>query len=176
MDAAVSHVRPWTVAALLSLAVLAAGGAAGLILLDAPGPAGVAVGIAAVALAAGGNLAARAGAPRLRLVASTSERAADAAVLGALAWVLLPGSPRAGAAAVTALSAAFVAAYLRVKGTGLGFRMAAWPPFQPLRLAAVALALLTPLVEAGLWGAAAVGVVEAGGQTARVAGQEEPTP
>lgn len=174
MEATGTPPRPGAVVALLVLAVLAAGAAGGLILADLQVPAGVAVVVSAATLGTASRLVRGRVTPRLRFALSVSVRVVEAVVLGSLAWALLPGSPRAGVAAVAALSAAAVAAYLRVKGAGLGFRTEEWAAFQPLRMAAVALALLTPLGEAALWAAAVIGVTEAAGHTVRLAGQGEP--
>lgn len=168
-------VRPGTLLAVLLLSVLLAVAAAILILAGAPVPAGILVAVAAVPVAVAGPVALRAGRPRLRFAASVMDRVVDAAILGALAWALLPGAPGAALAAVAALSAAFLAAYLRVKGAGLGFEMAAWPAAQPLRMAAVAVALLTPIRDPALWGAAAVGVAEAVLRSVRLAAQGDRT-
>jgi hypothetical protein len=174
MEATGPPARSGAVLALLSLALLAAAAAATLILAERDVPAGVAVVVAGTALATASQLVRGRLAPRRRFSISVSARLVDAGILGTLAWALLPGSPRAAAAAVTALSAAAVAAYLRVKGAGLGFRTRELTAVQPIRLAAVAVALLTPAGEAALWAAAAVGIAEAAGQAVGLAAQGEP--
>jgi len=155
-----------------TLAVLAAGAAAWLVAAGERTGAGVAVLVAGAGLAMGGRFRSGGAGPRASFGGSLLGRAVETAPLAALAWTLLPS--RAGVAAVVALAASFVASYVHVKGTGLGFSAPEHPALLPLRMGAVAAGLLTGWVEAGLWASAAVSAVGAAMAVAAVAGQEEP--
>lgn len=159
---------------LLAVAVIAAGIAAFLVLERIERGAAAAVAACSVALALGGLLAAEKGSARSAIAMSITGRVADGAIFGPLAWVLLADSVRAGAAALVALSTSYVASYLRVKAAGLGFRMREALFVQPIGMVALAAGLLTGGVEAGLWAAAAVGLLAAVGAVAEVSRQEEP--
>jgi hypothetical protein len=147
------RVRPGATFLLLALALAGAGIAVALVLTGEGRGAG-----AAVALAGGALVAARGSvgeAHRLALLLAVAERAAEAVVLGAIAWVALPGASRIGAAAITALGASYVATYLRVRSEGLGFRLSVPAPLQAVPLFLVALGLVADQVEVALWASAA---------------------
>lgn len=156
--------RPGAVLTILAVAALAAAAAAILAISGEDIFAGVAVATSGTALVLGDLRARKRHLPRLVFASSIVERAIDGAVFGALAWALMPAAPRAGAAALAALSTSYVATYIRVKATGLGFDVQEPLLMQPLRMASVAIGLLAGGVEAGLWGAVAVG---AAGMVAR---------
>jgi hypothetical protein len=166
--------RPGAVLSTLAVAIAAAGAAVFLIAWDEHFGAGLAVAVSGSALALGDLRAREERAAKLSLSSSVAERMVDGAVFGALAWVLLPGSTRAGAAALVALSASYVASYVRAKAVGLGFEMEEPLLAQPLRLAAVALGLITGGVEAGLWAAAGVSLVAALSRGVEVAEKRVP--
>lgn len=155
-----------------ALATVAAGAAAWLVALGERVGAGAALALAGIALLWAARVPGVRRAPRTSFASSLAERAAETAPLAALAWTLLPS--RAGIAAVVALAAAFVSSYLQVKGIGLGFSTSERPALLPLRMASVALGLLTGWVEAGLWVSGAIAVAAAAAASAEVAGQEEP--
>jgi undecaprenyl pyrophosphate phosphatase UppP len=147
------RVRPGAFFLFLALALAGAGIAAALVLTGEGRGAG-----AAVALAGGALLAARGSAGeahRLVLLQAVAQRAAEAVVLGAIAWVALPGASRIAAAAITALGASYLATYLRVRAEGLGFRVSVPAPLQAVALFLVALGLVADQVEAALWAVAA---------------------
>jgi len=164
--------RPSAVWTILVGGALAATSAATFAVLDELALAGAATGIAALTLLVAGWSARQMGAPRVRFVGSLLERAVDAAILGSLAWALLPTRP--GVAALVALSGSYVAAYVRVKGEGLGFEVRAWALAWPLAMAALTVGLVAGAVEAGLWGAAAISIAAALARSLEVRGQGEP--
>lgn len=169
-----TRARPAVVLVSLILAVAAAAVAAWAIVVGERGIAGVAAAAAGAGLLTADLSIRRSPVPRATFAGSLAERAVDAAILGALAWALLPDEPRAGVAAVVALSAACVATYVGAKATGLGFRVREPAVVQPLRIAPVAVGLLAGVVEAGLWASAAVSIAATVAGTVQVAGQEEP--
>jgi hypothetical protein len=174
MEATRSPARPGVVLALLAFLAFAAIGAAVFVLQGLVVPAGSLVLAVAVALLAAEMWTPRLDAPRLAFAAAVCERIADAAVLGALAWRVLPASPRAGLAALAALSLGYLAAYLRVKATGLGFVLGGGPVLGAARLLAVGAALLGGVVEAGLWVAAGLAGVAGVRRAVEVAVAGEP--
>jgi hypothetical protein len=162
---------PW----LVILALVAASGAAVLVIVGRPLEAGIAVAICGGALTAGTIGGGWASIPRYRFSHAVGERLSDAVILGAVAWSSVEERPVASAAALAALSAAYLEAYVRAKAVGLGFRM--WGPSldRYVHFLLVALGLVvTSLLQAALWFAAAfalLGVVRLAFQAAR----EEPS-
>lgn len=159
MNRAASLPRPDTtplgLMALLALAVVAAGGAAWLVIDGRPVPAGLATLGAAMALVLVGYRARRMGVPRVLFTDSVAERTTDAAVLGGVAWAAMPGAPRVAAAALTALGMAYLASYLKARATGLGWELRESVIDRGVRMGAVSAGLLSGFVEAGLWISAA---------------------
>jgi len=166
------HPRPSAVWAILVGAVLAAASASIFALLGELALAGAATGIATLALVVAGWSARQLGDERVSFAGSLIERAVDAAILGSLAWALLPARP--GVAALVALSGSYVAAYVRVKAAGLGFEADAWGLAWPLAMAVLTVGLMAGAAEAGLWGAAAISIAAALARSLEVAGQREP--
>lgn len=160
----------WTI---LAGAVLAAASAATFGLLDRLSLAGGATGIAALAVVVAGWSGRETRRPRVGFAVSMLERAVDAAILGALAWSLLPS--RAGVAALVALAASYVAAYVQVKAEGLGLDARAWALAWPAAMAVLAAGLAAGVPEAGLWGAAAISIAAALARSVRVARRREPS-
>lgn len=167
------HPRPSAVWTILVGAVLAAASASIFALLGELALAGAAIGIATLALLVAGWSARQLGDQRVSFAGSLIERAVDAAILGSLAWALLPA--RLGVAALVALSGSYVAAYVRVKAAGLGFEVHAWALAWPLAMAALTVGLVAGAVEAGLWGAAAISIAAALARSLEVARQREPS-
>lgn len=166
--------RPSAVWMILVGAVLAAASAVVFALQDELTLVGAATGTATLGVIVVRWSAAQMARPRATFVGSLLERAVDAAILGSLAWALLPRDPRAGVAALVALSGSFVAAYVRVKAAGLGFEVGAWPLAWPVAMAVLTLALLLGVVEAGLWAAAAISIAAAVTRSLEVARLQEP--
>jgi hypothetical protein len=104
-----------------------------------------------------------------------AERLSDAVILGAVAWASIEDRPVVSAAALAALSAAYLEAYVRAKALGLGFRMGRPSLDRYVHFLLVALGLVvTSVLQAALWLAAAfalLGVVRLTFQVAR----EEPS-
>ncbi|HEV8682186.1 MAG TPA: hypothetical protein VGS09_05330 [Actinomycetota bacterium] len=130
-----------------------------------------------VALAGGALVAATAwagGSPRLLLLHAIAERFAEAVVLGAIAWVALPGEPRIAAAAITGLGASYLAVYLRVRSQGLGFRVNVPALFEAAPLFLVALGLLAGQVEVSLWAVALLSAAVLALEIVELGRQREP--
>ena len=164
--------RPPAVWTILVGAVLAAAAASIFALLEELALAGAATGIATLALVVAGWAARQLGDQRVSFLGSLIERAADAAILGSLAWALLPA--RVGVAALVAVSGSYVAEYVRVKAAGLGFEVRAWRLAWPLSMAVLTVGLMAGAAEAGLWGAAAISIAAALARSLEVAGRREP--
>jgi len=117
----------WTLRLSIAAAMAMAIAAAWLILSDHPGPAGLAVLlggaglITAASVVVGTNGDTRAGA----FAVSIAGRAFDGLVLGSIVWETREIDPAASAAALAALGASFLAAYVRSRGRALGFPVAA---------------------------------------------------
>lgn len=169
------RIRPATVLTLHLSAVAVAAVAAFLILDDRSTVAGVAALISGTALVTAGIALTDLDAPRLTFVDAAAERAVDAALFAALAWALLPEEPRAGVAAIVAVSASYVASYVRARATSLGFVLGRAGAARVLRLLAVIVGLLAGEVEGGLWAAAAVALWVAVARSLAVRRMEEPT-
>jgi hypothetical protein len=107
---------PWV--ALLGL--LAAGGASALVLAGQPLPAGVLTVAAGTAFVVASLRAVH---PRARFTEAVTERIGDAVILGAMAWVSVNEDAWIAGSALAALATAYLAAYLRAKAVGLGFRV-----------------------------------------------------
>lgn len=167
--------RPRPTATVSSVAVAsAAGGAATyLVVAGALRLAGVLAAAAGAAFVAADRLGAAEGPGRAGFAGAVAERVVDAALLGALTWEVLPGEPRAGAAALLALSASYLSSYVATKAEGLGFAVEPSPGARPLRALALSLGLVTGGVEAGLWAASAVSLTEAAAGWLDVAAGEE---
>lgn len=167
---------------LLAVAVAAAALGAGLVLAGNARAAAAAAAAAGASLTWAGLRAARSGRRRLLLLDALAERLVDAALLGAVAWASLPGEPRVAGAAVAAFGGAYLAAYVRARGTALGFRLdaeigrrvdpALW--FRALRPQLLAAGLLLGRVEAALWVTVAISAALVARTAAAVARQGEP--
>lgn len=166
--------RRAAVIALLLAALAATLAGAGLILGQRERLGGAGAAAALVLMVVAGRAVRRGAWPRLLFVDSAVERLGDAALLAAVAWAHLPGEPRVGAAALTALVASYLASYLRARSVGLGFDLEESTVDRAVLLGALALGLLTGAVEAGLWVSAAWSLVVIGRRTAEVASQGEP--
>jgi hypothetical protein len=104
---------------LIALAAAAAGAAAALVLTERPTLAGAAVVVAGAALVYADLHVSG----RQRFAHALVERAVDGVILGAVAWEYVESETFVSAGALAALGFAYLAAYLRAKGRGLGFRV-----------------------------------------------------
>jgi hypothetical protein len=121
-------------------------------------PAGLAVIAAALAGAAAVRMADRSGAPRAAFAAEAAERLQDAGTLVPLVWVAQGVDPRTALAALIVLGTGAVASYERARGRGLGYPLARWFVYRPVRTALLGLGLLVDAVEPALWAMAAMDV------------------
>jgi hypothetical protein len=142
-------VRPGAFLLLLAVALAGAGSAAALVIVGEERGAGVTVAVAGGALLGAARRADRS--PRFLLLEGVTERAVEAAVLGAIAWAALPDDSRLGAAAITALGASYTAAYFRVRAMGLGFRIGDAGVLRTAPPLMVAVGLVAGVVEISLW-------------------------
>jgi len=159
---------PWV--ALLGL--LAAAGAAALVLAGQPLPAGVLTVAAGTAFVVASL---RASHPRARFTEAVTERIGDAAILGAVAWVSVNEDAWVAGSALAALATAYLAAYVRAKAVGLGFRVE--EPIADLGIRFVVLGVGVtqggPVLLGALWLAAVVSAVSFVRGASRVARQPE---
>lgn len=99
-----------------------AAGAAWLVVARDPRAAGVAAGASGALLLLGGHRANHgAGGPTDRMLDDLLDRAWDASVLAAIAWVAKDDRSAVAVAAIAALSLSFVAGYVRARGAALGY-------------------------------------------------------
>jgi hypothetical protein len=163
---------PWLTA--LALAIAAA--VAALVLTGRWVEGGIATALCGAALAAGAVAVTARANPRHAFVHAVAERVCHAVILGAVAWASVREQPLVSAAAVAALSMAYLEAYVRAKAAGLGFGMG--PPsvdrYVSLLLVAVGL-LVTPTLQAALWLAAGIALLGVARLTFQVSRQEEPS-
>lgn len=160
------------VLAVLGMVMVAAGGAAAFLIRGFEPEAGALVAAVGALLVIAGLLARRSGTPRSRFADSSIERLAEGVVLGAIAWERLPLEPRTAAAALVALGSGTVAAYLRSRATALGFHLEESVVDRGVRIAVIAVGLLSGLLEGGLWAAAGWSIVTATTRAFDVAGQQ----
>lgn len=144
---------------LIAAAAVLAGLAAALVVLDQQTPAGLGVAGAGALLILAGIRAREAKSARLAFADASLERAVDAVILGAVAWAEIDLRPVVSAAALVALGASYLAAYLRAKSSGLGFPLGDSLIVRSVRWTIVALGLVFPsLLQLALWVSAAVSV------------------
>jgi hypothetical protein len=99
-----------------------AAGAAWLVVAREPRLAGWVAGASGALLLIGGHRANHgAGGPTDRILDDLLDRAWDASVLTAIAWVTRDDRSRVAVAAIAALSLSFVAGYIRARGAALGY-------------------------------------------------------
>ncbi|HEX2031540.1 MAG TPA: hypothetical protein VHL78_09085 [Actinomycetota bacterium] len=153
------RVRAAAILSLIAAAAVLAALAAALILVGRETPAGVGVAGAGALLILAGIRAREAKSARLAFADASLERAVDAVILGAVAWAEIGARPLVSAAALVALGASYLAAYLRAKSSGLGFPLGDSLIVRSVRWTIVALGLVFPsLLQLALWVSAAVSV------------------
>jgi hypothetical protein len=152
-------------------AVLAAV-AGGLILRGDRVAAGYAAAASGAAVVAGGMLWHRWRNPLDRILDSTADRLFDALVLSAIAWRTRQGDPGLSAAALVALGAGFLGAYIRAKGEALGYQVEESMVTRGLRYGLVAAGLISGRVEGTVYAAGAVAAIAALVRTTQVAKEE----
>ena len=111
--------------------------------------------VAGVLLVVAGVLAPRTGDLRARMLLSFVDRGFDGAILAAVAWVARVSDPQAAGGALFALTAGFLAAYVRARGAALGYLVEEGAGTRAIRCGLIALALLAGLEG---WALFAVGI------------------
>jgi hypothetical protein len=165
--------RPSVGLLLLALILLAAAAAAVLVLTERWVLASVATAVTAGAATVTGRRAKYTGDRRLTFADSAAERVADAAILGAVAWVTVD-EPLVSAGALAALVLGYLAAYVRAKATGLGFTLQESLIARVTRVGLIVLGLLlVDVLGAALWAASAVSLVSVLRESVEVARQRE---
>jgi hypothetical protein len=167
--------RPAVGYSLLALIVVAAATAAALVLTERWAAAGVATAVAATAVTVTGRRAKYTGDRRLTFADSAAERAADAVVLGAVAWATIDDEPVLAGAALVALVLGYLATYLRAKATGLGFPIEESLIARAIRVALIVLGLVTVSgLGAALWAASTVSLFSIVRESVEVGRRREP--
>ncbi|MEW6060210.1 MAG: hypothetical protein AB1551_08770 [Actinomycetota bacterium] len=132
----------------------------------------------ALALAAGalllvaGGLARRSGVIPDHLLDSFADRAFDGCVLGAIAWAARGQDRSVMAAGVISLCASFLAAYIRARGTSLGYRVEESLVLRGIRYGLVSAGLLAGWLEQTLWALAVLMLLTLGVRASQVAKEE----
>ena len=149
--------RPAVGYTLLALILAAAGAAAALILGGWFPLGGLATAVCAGAVIVSGRRAKYTGERRIAFADSAAERAADAVILGAVAWATVEETPAAAVAALAALVLGYLAQYIRAKASGLGFPIEESLIARTLRVVLIVVGLAwTPALGIGLWLASGV--------------------
>jgi hypothetical protein len=149
--------RPGVGYMLLALILVAAGTAAALILAGWFPLGGLATAVCAGAVIASGRRAKYTGERRIAFADSAAERAADAVILGSVAWATVRETPAAAIAALAALVLGYLAQYIRAKASGLGFPIEESLMARTLRVVLIVVGLAwTPALGLALWLASGV--------------------
>lgn len=155
-DARAQHRARAVVATLCVVAALLVGLAAWAILADRLEEGGAAALIAGALLVLAGVVASRSKDVRSRLVVSFGDRLFDGGVLAAAAWALRIEEPVAAVGALLALAAGFLAAYVRARGSALGYLVEESAATRAIRVGLISVALLAgwagwALFAVGAW-------------------------
>jgi CDP-diacylglycerol--glycerol-3-phosphate 3-phosphatidyltransferase len=105
---------------------------------------------------------------------SVADRISDAAILGAVLW-LVRDDPLLFAVGVTALASALVTSYIRAKAESLGWNATVGIVERPERAIVIVLALFFGALPLGLWLLAVGGLVTIGQRLRAVVEQARPT-
>lgn len=150
-----TRARAWTtVAALCAVAAVCIGVATWAILDGRPQAGGTAALAAGMLLVVAGILASRSRDPRARMLVSFTDRAFDGCILAAIAWVERSSEPAASAGALMALAAGFLAAYVRARGSALGYLVEEGAGTRAVRVGLISVALLAGWTDWALFGVA----------------------
>ncbi len=128
------------VACVAAVATIAAAAAA--ILAGEPRLGGWAALLSAVLIVGASSLASRWGGRREAVEIALVDRLFDGAILAALAWASRSSAPEASAGALLALATGFLAAYVRARGTALGYPIEDSPATRAIRCGAISIALI----------------------------------
>ncbi|MEX0756139.1 MAG: hypothetical protein WEA54_05590 [Actinomycetota bacterium] len=134
---------------------------------------GVLVGASGLGLIGAGILARRS-ATRLDLVLdSLADRTFDATVLASIAWATRGAEPATSLGALVAMAAGFLGAYVRAKGTSLGYGVVESPRTRGLRYGLITAGLLVDgWVRWTVWAAAGVSILATLVRSSQVAKEE----
>ena len=147
--------RAWAVVAALCAVAGLGIGEAGWAILDGKARAG---GVAALAagtiLVVAGVFASRAPDPRPRMLVSFTDRAFDGVILASIAWVERVSEPSAAAGALMALTAGFLAAYVRARGSALGYLVEEGAGTRAVRVGLISVSLIAGWTHWALFGVA----------------------
>ncbi len=157
--------------AVVAGAVLTTGLATWAVLAHRPVLAGTLVLLTGVLLTASGAVARRRGGVD-RLLDAFADRAFDACVLGAVAWVARTDDRSAAAAVLVALGASFLSSYVRARGASLGYDVEEGVSPRAVRFGLVGLALLLGGSAGALWALAAFTVLVAAVRASQVPKEE----
>lgn len=135
---------------LFAAAAIAVGSATWLVLDRRLEAGGAATAAAGVVLVAGAVAARRGGRSRERMLDSFADRAFDGFVFASIAWATRRADPGAAAAALVALGAGFLAAYVRARGESLRYQVEESVVTRGIRYAVVSVGLLTGWLTAAL--------------------------
>ena len=167
--------RPAVGYSLLALILAAAGVAAALILSGRFAWGALATAVCAGAVVVSGRRGKYTGERRIAFADSAAERAADAVILGAVAWATVDTEPVAAIGALAALVLGYLAQYMRAKASGLGFDVQESLQARTVRVAPIVAGLsFTPALGAALWLASGVSLFSVAREWAEVARQREP--
>lgn len=153
-DARTQHRTRAVVAALSAVAAAFVVLSAWAILVDRLVAGGAAALAAGALLVPAGVLAARAKDVRARLLVSFVDRAFDGLILASAAWAFRAEQPAAAVGALLALAAGFLAAYVRARGSALGYLIEESPGTRAVRVCLISVALLAGWTEWALFAVA----------------------
>jgi hypothetical protein len=156
---------------LLAAAAASIGAATWFVLERRFGAGGAATSAAAVLLVAGA-VSVRGRRVSARILDSFADRAFDGCVFASIAWVTRRAEPAAAAAALLALGAGFLAAYVRARGESLHYRVEESLVTRAIRYGAVSVGLLGGWLTASLSAVAAFTVLAALVRVSQVAKEE----
>jgi hypothetical protein len=139
---------------LCATAAVAVGVATWAILDGRPRAGGVAALVAGGVLVAAGLVASRSRDPRAHMLVSFTDRAFDGCILASIAWVERSAEPAAAAGALMALAAGFLAAYVRARGSALGYLVEESAGTRAVRVGLISVALLAGWTHWALFGVA----------------------
>jgi hypothetical protein len=157
---------------LIAGGILAAA-AAWLVIARAPHPAALAAGGSGLLLLVGGHRANHgAGGPTDRMLDELLDRAWDACLFGAVAWVAREPAPRTAIGALVAMCASYLSAYVRARGAALAYSVEESHVTRGFRYALVVAGLAFGWLGLTVWIAAASSVLAVLVRTTQVAREE----
>lgn len=134
--------------------------------------AGWAASVSGAAIVAAGMLWHRWRDPLDRILDSVADRLFDGLVISAVVWRARVDDPALAAAALVALGAGFLGAYIRARGQALGYEVEESMVTRGLRYALIAGGLLSGRVQGAMYAAAVLAALAALVRTSQVAKEE----